>query len=496
MAPYSSKAASSTLSRYMAVMMVSFCLGMLFANLNTSSRIAMENVPSGAVEKKQQQEVLAVTDGQQDENEHASHGGGDDFDLETNETLSLQEEYIKKYQVPFSENIQVFEDILPPESRHQEGGTCTIGSKIYLVGGANGTLFDYLNDEQELGKERAVHNIEINSLGHQHVSIYDMEDMTTTFGPTFPYTANHLPCALAPDGFTLHLTGGYFQSEEDKTKASHVFHYALDTSKENSQWERKANMPSPRGGHGCDFMADGRMYCVGGSTSQNGPYSSDMFIYDPATDTWEKGPSMIVPRDHIMESATAIKGGTQLYVPGGRTHTTEVHPNEAHPYHFSTLNSVEIYDLKKKQWTRKKDILLGRAAISVVPYHRFGRNLVPNLLLIGGEQFHGFNGKVERTVDEYDIQRDLYTCLEPLAWPMFGGGVGTHKGKLHVVSGAEWIGLTATRRVQLYDLKEGTPPRQCFYDPVPVFDQWDRLWNANEPYPALRKTKDFPMILV
>ena len=79
---------------------------------------------------------------------------------------------------------------------------------------------------------------------------------------------------------------------------------------------------------------------------------------------------------------------------------------------------------------------------------------------------------------------------------MFGGGVGTHKGKLHVVSGAEWIGLTATRRVQLYDLKEGTPPRQCFYDPVPVFDQWDRLWNANEPYPALRKTKDFPMILV
>ena len=81
MAPYSSKAGSFTLSRYMTVMMVSFCLGMLFANLNTSSRIAMENVPSGAVEKKQQQEVLAVTDGQQDENEHASHGGGDDFDL-------------------------------------------------------------------------------------------------------------------------------------------------------------------------------------------------------------------------------------------------------------------------------------------------------------------------------------------------------------------------------------------------------------------------------
>ena len=64
----------------MAVMMISFCLGMMIANLNTRSRIALVNVPSGVVEKKQQQEVLVVTSGQQNENEHALHGG-DDFDF-------------------------------------------------------------------------------------------------------------------------------------------------------------------------------------------------------------------------------------------------------------------------------------------------------------------------------------------------------------------------------------------------------------------------------
>jgi len=314
--------------------------------------------------------------------------------------------------------------------------------------------------------------------------------MTTTFGPTFPYPANHLTCAKALDGVTLHVTGGYNQIEPDKHKASHPFHYALDTSKEDGQWERKADMPAPRGGHGCDFMADGRMYCAGGGSSQNGPYKNEMIIYDPATDTWEVGPSMTTPKDHVMESVIAIRGGKQLYVPGGRSHTTEVDPNVAHPYHFSTSNIVEIYDLETNTWSRKKDILMERAAISVVPYHRFGPNEEPNILLVGGEQFHGWSGKVERTVDEYDVVNDLYYCLEPLPWPTFGGALGTHEGKLHVVSGAEWIGLTATRRVQLYDLKHSPPPRECFYDPIPVFDQWDRLWNKARPYPDLRQNFD------
>eukprot|EP00551_Chaetoceros_affinis_P009831 CAMPEP_0203685150 /NCGR_PEP_ID=MMETSP0090-20130426/48402_1 /ASSEMBLY_ACC=CAM_ASM_001088 /TAXON_ID=426623 /ORGANISM="Chaetoceros affinis, Strain CCMP159" /LENGTH=391 /DNA_ID=CAMNT_0050554337 /DNA_START=120 /DNA_END=1295 /DNA_ORIENTATION=- len=312
---------------------------------------------------------------------------------------------------------------------------------------------------------------------------------------------NDLYCCLEPLPWATF--GGVLGTHEGKlhvvfgaewigltAKASHPFHYALDTSKEDGQWERKADMPAPRGGHGCGFMADGRMYCVGGGSSQNGPYKNEMIIYDPATDTWEVGPSMTTPKDHVMESVIAIRGGKQLYVPGGRSHTTEVDPNVAHPYHFSTSNIVEIYDLETNTWSRKKDILMERAAISVVPYHRFGPNEEPNILLVGGEQFHGWSGKVERTVDEYDVVNDLYYCLEPLPWPTFGGALGTHEGKLHVVSGAEWIGLTATRRVQLYDLKHSPPLRECFYDPIPVFDQWDRLWNKVRPYPELRQNFD------
>ena len=104
------------------------------------------------------------------------------------------------------------------------------------------------------------------------------------------------------------------------------------------------------------------------------------------------------------------------------------------------------------------------------------------MLLIGGEKFHGQSGKAETIVDEYDVETDLYYCLERLPWPYYGGGLGIHDGIIHVVGGAEWVGHSASRRVQLYDLRKAPSPRQCFYDPVPVFDQWERTWNKVKPW--------------
>jgi hypothetical protein len=373
--------------------------------------------------------------------------------------------------------------------RHQEPGVCVIGTKIFLVGGTNGTLADYQHDLATIGEKRAIQKILTTANGHTQVSIYDMTDRTITAGPDFPFGTQHVSCAVAPDGVTIYMAGGYIVSgESNKYKASHIQHYSLNTSNMTQQgWIKRADMPTHRGGHGCAFLADGKMYCVGGATAQNGPFTRDLIIYDPIQDAWEFGPPMNHPRDHLMTSTLALFGGTKLYVAGGRSHTTERDAHATHPYHFSNSDVVEMFDLQTQTWERKTDIMMARAAIAVVPYYRYGADHEPNLLLIGGEQFFGWTAKVDRIVEEYDPIHDVYNCLEHLPHPVFGCGVGVYKDELHIVGGADWAGLTATKRVQIYDLQKAPGPMGCFYDPIPVFDQFDRVWNKALPFPDFRR---------
>jgi hypothetical protein len=140
--------------------------------------------------------------------------------------------------------------------------------------------------------------------------------------------------------------------------------------------------------------------------------------------------------------------------------------------------------METKTWERKADLLTSRSSIAVIPYHRYGPDQPPNLLLIGGESFQTMSGQAHKLVEEYDVRLDLYYCLHPLAWPYYGGVIGIYDDKLHIVSGADWIGASATGRVQIYDLKEAPKPKQC-YDRVPVYDQYERTWNKVKPFPDM-----------
>ena len=395
----------------------------------------------------------------------------------------MEERYLRKWQPDtIPEHIEIFEGHLHPESLHQEGGSARFGSKVYIVGGSNGTIHHFEDTIHLDQKEAVMKNREV-SLGGHVVTIYDMKDMTSTFGPRYPYPANHLSCAKALDGVTMHCTGGFNQAGKGGNK-SFSYHYALNTSKENGEWERKADMPYRRGAHGCDFMVDNRMYCVGGGEAQWGPFKTELMIYDPASDKWDLGPPMSIPRDHLYEAVTAIKNGKELYVPGGKGQARKPPPGDTTrpPLVFMNTNVVEIYNLERNEWRRAANLLSERTAVAVVPYHRRGPDKEPNLLLIGGEKVYGFSGSADRMIDEYDVTNDLYYCLEELSWPCYGGGVGIHDGKLHVIGGAEWFGHAASRRVQVYDLEESQGPRQCFYEPFPVFDQWERTWNKIMPW--------------
>lgn len=62
-------------------------------------------------------------------------------------------------------------------------------------------------------------------------------------------------------------------------------------------WSKGAPMPTPRQAMGAALGSDGRIYVVGGTKSYSTPDPLDTVeIYDPATDSWEKGPSLLYPR--------------------------------------------------------------------------------------------------------------------------------------------------------------------------------------------------------
>jgi N-acetylneuraminic acid mutarotase len=385
------------------------------------------------------------------------------------------EEYYTKYDQK-NDYATIYEAHLPEPA--QEVGVCRIGSKIYYFGGYNETLF----------ADFTVVVAATVALGTNRMYVYDMEDMSVTQGPNLPTIGNHLGCAQSDEGI-IHLTGGYRQDAPDGKEKAYRRHWVLDTNVPLSEakWGKGADMPLPRGAHGCNFLRDGKMYCLGGGAHQWGPFGNDLMIYDPKTDSWELGPPMHDPRDHVMDFAT-LWDGNALFVIGGRAHITEYPAEHKHPYFWTSAYSAEIYDLRTKKWRMVRAPQTPREATMLVSYNRHGDDAEPTVLVVGGQRFFGYSGSVINTLDEFDPNTGLYHCHDPLPFPVFGAAVGVWKDKMHIVGGGEWMGISSTRRVVVLDLKKMPAPRNCYYKEEPIFDEWHRTYNLDPPYPGVYNT--------
>jgi hypothetical protein len=386
--------------------------------------------------------------------------------------LDIEAYYIKNDRE--NDYATVYHNHLPEPA--QEVGVCRIGSKIYYFGGYNETLFANFTERIPF----------IVALGTNKMYIYDMEDMSVTKGPTMPTIGNHLGCAQSDEGI-IHLTGGYRQDAPDGNEKAYRRHWTLDTNGPVSEFKfgKAADMPLPRGAHGCNFLRDGKMYCIGGGAHQWGPFSKELMIYDPETDSWEIGPQMHDPRDHVMDFATMYDGNA-LFVVGGRAHITDDYPDaHKHPYFWTTAYSAEIYDLRTKKWRMVRAPNTPREATMLVSYNRHGDDAEPTVLVVGGQRFFGYSGHVISSFDEFDPNTGLYHCHEPLPYPVFGAAVGVWKDKMHIVGGGEWMGISSTRRVVVIDLKKAPAPRNCYYDENPIFDEWERTYNNDPAFPEV-----------
>ncbi len=120
-----------------------------------------------------------------------------------------------------------------------------------------------------------------------------------------PTGREHLATAVA--GGMLYVIGG---RKRDHVNLATVEAYDPQTD----TWTRKADLPSPRGGHAAATLG-GHIHVAGGEDIDAGEVFAEQWIYDPDADHWRPAPPIPTARHGVDSAASAGK----WYVVGGGT---------------------------------------------------------------------------------------------------------------------------------------------------------------------------------
>jgi len=188
----------------------------------------------------------------------------------------------------------------PGYSRIFASAATSADGKVYVIGGTGRRSGDeHVRDEIELLAAVDVYD----SVANRWYAIPPMREARQLHA-----------AAVARDG-RLYVFGGVaslglLKRDPDESEASWERRNELDIKAADSSlasveiydpktesWSKGAPTPTPRQAMGAALGADGRIYVVGGTKSYSDPDPLDTVeIYDPASDTWEKGPPLLYPR--------------------------------------------------------------------------------------------------------------------------------------------------------------------------------------------------------
>jgi N-acetylneuraminic acid mutarotase len=198
--------------------------------------------------------------------------------------------------------------------------------------------------------------------------------------------------------------------------------YAYDPA--TDQWQRKADMPTLRSGS-VTAVIDDRIYVMGGGFKQpNGRFKflTTVEIYHPDTDSWERGPDLLMPHDY---PAVAVLDGA-IYVLGGH------HPDatKAGPKTDPGFDFCERLDLASGKWEEIAPLGQPRFALAALVVDGA-------ILTMGGVAFtpDGFNNFT--LVERYDAAQNRWLRDErhTLPWPAAGLGACLHNERMYIFGG-------------------------------------------------------------
>jgi non-specific serine/threonine protein kinase len=277
-----------------------------------------------------------------------------------------------------------------------EVGAARVGGSIYVVGG--------------FGEGGRTTNA---------VERYDIRRRRWRRVPPMPDALNH-PVAVAYGG-RLYVSGGY-ASERSLSLPSRIL---LRYNPRSRRWKRLPPAPTPRAAHAAAAMG-GRLYVAGGANDSGSLRSLE--IYNFARHRWSAGPDFPGPaRNHT----TGVASGGRFYVLAGRD--------------AQNFAAAERYNPRRRRWEGLPDMRTARGGIASARL-RDGR-----IVVFGGEELEPGGGTIS-DVELFDPRRRRWTRLPDMRTPRHGLGGVAFGNRVYAVEGGVVPGLSLSRAIEFLDV--------------------------------------------
>lgn len=267
--------------------------------------------------------------------------------------------------------------------------------------------------------------------GDRAVQSFDPESGSWTTGALPPIEMHHFQAV--EHGGKIYVVGAMTGRYPTEPPVPHVYVYDPATD----SWTRGPEIPEDRrrGGAGA-IVHQGRIYLVAGI--QNGHTDGHVpwfDAFDPATGAWTRLPDAPRARDHFQ---AAIVDG-KLYAIGGRRSSA----GSGQTFNL-TIPEVDVYDFATGRWTT---LPVG----ADLPTERAGTTSVVlngEILVIGGESGSQQEGHAE--VEAFDPATGGWRTLAPLNQGRHATQAILHDGRIFIAAGSRTRGATEINSQEVY----------------------------------------------
>jgi N-acetylneuraminic acid mutarotase len=275
----------------------------------------------------------------------------------------------------------------------------------------------------------------IGGRGERPVQIYNPETGAWTTGATPPLNMHHFQ-AVAYDG-KVYVLGAFNGNYPDETPIPNVYIYDPETD----AWTKGPAIPEDRRRGAAGAVAhEGTIYLVGGI--QNGHIDGQvrwLDAFNPETGTWEQLADAPRKRDHFQ---VAVADG-KLYAVGGRR------SSQATGEVFQlTIPEVDVYDVATNTWTPlppSGDLPTERAGTTTV-------SVGGHIIVLGGES--GSQEPAHAEVEALNPETGTWQTLAPMNTGRHGTQAIVHEGHLYIAAGSRTRGATEINSHERFTLPE------------------------------------------
>lgn len=270
--------------------------------------------------------------------------------------------------------------------------------------------------------------------GSKAVEIFDPATRTWSTGAMPPIEMHHFQAV--EHGGKIYVVGAMTGRYPTEPPIPDVYVYDPATDR----WSKGPEIPADRrrGGAGA-VVHDGWIYVVAGI--QNGHTDGHVAwldAFNPRTGEWRRLPDAPRARDHFQ---VGVVGG-RMYAAGGRRST--VAPGQG----FSlTVPEVDVYDFRAGSWTTLP-------ASSNIPTPRAGSTTAVMdglVLVLGGES--GAQQPAHAEVEALDPRSGRWTALAPMIQGRHATQAIVHDDRLYIAAGSRTRGATEINSQEVFTLR-------------------------------------------